>query len=43
MDGARYNRDIKCIEEQKPAELYDPIPIIHFRPIKDYNVSPDDY
>lgn len=32
MDGARYNRDLKCIDEQVPAVLYDRMPIIHFKP-----------
>lgn len=43
MDGARYNREQKCIDEQYPSELYDKMPLIHFKPVKEYVVSNDDY
>ena len=40
MDGARWNRDLQCIDEQQPAILYDPMPLIHFKPVKDYALDP---
>ena len=43
MDGASYNRDLACIDEQEPAVLYDPFPVIHFLPMKDYVTQPDHY
>lgn len=43
MDGARYNRDGKCIDDQHPDELYDKMPLIHFKPTKDYVPNPDEY
>lgn len=43
MDGARYNRDGKCIDEQFPAELYDPMPLIHFKPHRGYEPNPEEY
>ena len=43
MDGARYNRDLRCIDEQYPAVLYDQMPVIHFKPVKDYNPAEMDY
>ena len=43
MDGARYNREYKCIDEQLPAVLYDTVPMIHFQPIKDYAPNVDEY
>jgi len=43
MDGARYNRDLKCIDEQNPAELYDAMPLMHFRPEINYVIKDEDY
>ena len=43
MDGARYNREQKCIDEQFPDELYDKMPVIHFKPTKDYVPKEDEY
>lgn len=43
MDGARYNRDQKCIDDQYPDELYDKMPLIHFKPTKDYVPKDDEY
>lgn len=43
MDGARYNRDHKCIDEQYPSELYDKMPLIHFKPFRGYVVNPEEY
>ena len=43
MDGARYNREYKVIDEQYPAVLYDTVPLVHFQPVKDYVPSPEEY
>lgn len=43
MDGARYNREGKCVDEQFPAELYDPMPLIHFKPHRGYEPNPEEY
>jgi len=43
MDGARWNREQKCIEDQFPDILYDTMPLIHFKPTKDYVVKEEEY
>jgi dynein heavy chain len=43
MDGAIYNREQKCIDEQIPDELYDKMPVIHFKPTKDYVPNEAEY
>lgn len=43
MDGARYNRDLRCIDEQAPSVLYDPMPLMHFKPVKDYKENETEY
>jgi len=43
MDGARYNREQKCIDDQHPDELYDKMPLIHFKPTKDYVPNLEEY
>ena len=71
MDGARYNREQKCIDDQHPVsvlffsfsifsefflsdfltllllclqdELYDKMPLIHFKPTKDYVPKEEEY
>jgi len=43
MDGARYNREQRCIDDQNPDELYDKMPLIHFKPTKDYVANPEEY
>ena len=43
MDGARYNREHKCIDDQIPDELYDPMPLLHFKPTKDYVAKEEEY
>jgi len=43
MDGARWNRDEQIIDDQMPSELYNKMPLIHFKPLQDYKPEPDDY
>jgi len=28
LDGARWNREEMCIDDQEPAVLYDPMPVV---------------
>lgn len=43
MDGARWNREQKCIDDQFPDELYDKMPLIHFKPVVDYTPKEEEY
>jgi len=43
MDGARWNRDEQVIDDQHAGELYNKMPLIHFKPMQDYKPEPDDY
>lgn len=43
MDGARWNREQKCIDEQYPDELYDRMPLIQFLPKQNHEHKEDDY
>lgn len=43
MDGARYNREDGVIDEQAPGELYDLMPVLHFKPVIDYERNVDEY
>jgi dynein heavy chain len=43
MDGARWERDDRLVEDQHPGELYCKMPVIHFMPSEDYETSPNDY
>lgn len=46
VDGARWNREEQCIEDQIPGELYSTLPVIHFIPSvkkKDDDTNKDDY
>ena len=43
MDGARWERDDRLVEDQHPGELYCKMPVIHFLPSEDYETSPNDY
>ena len=43
MDGGRWEKDDRLIEDQMPGELYCKMPVIHFIPTEDYETSPNDY
>lgn len=43
MDGARWDRDTMTIADQFPSEMYDKMPVIHFKPQEDFKRSEDDY
>lgn len=43
MDGARWNREEGCIDEQYPSELYSKMPLIWFRPRDDYVRDEEEY
>ena len=43
LDGARYNREEKVIDDQLPDILYDRMPLIHFKPQKDYVPKEEEY
>jgi len=46
MDGARWNREEHCVDDQIPGELYSSVPLIHFKPqarIDRSVTNPDDY
>ena len=43
MDGARWERDDRLVEDQLPGELYCKMPVIHFLPTEDYETSATDY
>jgi dynein heavy chain len=43
MDGARYDRTSKTIEDSFPAEMFTMTPIIHFLPISGHEPAPEDY
>lgn len=32
LDGARWNREEMCVDDQQPAILYDPMPVVWFIP-----------
>ena len=42
-ESARWDRENNCVAEQLPAKLYDTMPVIHFKPIKDVKPEPEDY
>jgi dynein heavy chain len=43
MDGARWNREKRMIDDSKPGEIFSPWPLIHFIPTKDYKTDPAQY
>lgn len=43
MDGARYDRDTQTIADQYPTKMYDELPVIWFKPVKDYERDPQEY
>eukprot|EP00741_Cyanophora_paradoxa_P000409 tig00000404_g400.t1 len=43
MDGARWDRKARVIQESFPGEMYSPMPVIHFTPQVDYEPPPSTY
>ena len=36
MDGARWDKEKHLLGDLRPREMFSVVPIIHFRPVKDY-------
>jgi dynein heavy chain, axonemal len=43
MDGARWDSEKHTVADSRPGEMFAPIPIVHFRPEKDYVTDPKEY
>ena len=43
VDGARWDRQAKCLEESEPGVMYSPMPVIHFNPVANYEPPPTEY
>jgi len=43
MDGARWDREYQSIADQYPAEMYNKMPLIWFKPMEDYKPDPEEY
>lgn len=43
VDGARWNREEQCIDDQFPAELYSTLPVLHLKPKVKGEVNKEDY
>ena len=43
MDGARWERETQTVVDQLPGEMYDKMPIIHFKPVEGYKPDPEEY
>lgn len=43
MDGARWDRHERTIEDQYPGEMYSSMPVILFKPIEGYQQNAEDY
>ncbi|MCO5549488.1 hypothetical protein L7F22_002959 [Adiantum nelumboides] len=43
LDGARWDRDLRCLAEAFPGEMYSKLPIVHFIPIVNYKPPADEY
>jgi len=43
FDGARWDRERKCVTDSRPSEINSPMPIMHFMPFKDYKPNPKEY
>ena len=39
LDGARWDRELQCINDSLPGKLYDQMPVIHFLPNQDLTKS----
>jgi len=43
VDGARWDRQAKCLDESEPGVMFSSIPVIHFYPVADYEPPADQY
>jgi len=43
MDGARWDRENNIITDQFPTIMFDKLPVIWFKPVKDYKPDPEQY
>lgn len=43
IDGARWDKGKGDLEDAEPGVMYAPLPVLHLRPAKDYEVSPTEY
>jgi dynein heavy chain len=43
MDGARWDRDSRVIDDQYPGEMYSSMPVILFKPTAEYKQDPEEY
>ncbi|KAH7291472.1 hypothetical protein KP509_29G018200 [Ceratopteris richardii] len=43
LDGARWDKDKRCLSEAFPGEMYSKFPVIHFIPVVNYKPPPDEY
>jgi len=43
MDGARFDRKKKMIEDSHPGHMYDTVPVIHFGAVENRKRDPNDY
>merc|ERR1711998_579383 len=43
MDGARFDRKKKMIEDSHPGHMYDTVPVIHFGAVENHKRDPNDY
>ncbi|KAG2448089.1 hypothetical protein HYH02_007114 [Chlamydomonas schloesseri] len=43
IDGARWDRAAQVLEESEPGVMYAPLPVIHFKPMQDYEPPATEY
>ncbi|KAG1679671.1 hypothetical protein FOA52_006190 [Chlamydomonas sp. UWO 241] len=43
VDGARWDRAGKCLDESEPGVMYAPMPVIHFYPVANYEPPATEY
>lgn len=43
LDGARWDTAAGCLEESQPGVMWSPLPVIHFKPLQNYEPPADEY
>ncbi|EFJ52606.1 dynein heavy chain 7 [Volvox carteri f. nagariensis] len=43
IDGARWDRSAAWLDESEPGVMYAPLPVIHFKPMQDYEPPSSEY